>query len=197
MLRNTLKSWGALARGLHWVTVLLILVQIPLGFYMVDAYETYKVDWADDTVFMRASLWHNTLGFIVLLVVVVRLIWRATNVSPDLPSQLQTYQRWLARLTHGFLYLLLIIYPLSGWAALSAYEFEFPIFFFGWDSVPGIVPKVAEGAGTFDYPFFADIHKACWRLGAVVLGLHVIAAVWHQWVQKDGVLVRMWKGGPE
>ena len=46
---------------------------------------------------------------------------------------------------------------------MSAYEGEFPIFFFGYDSVPRIVPQVAEGE-TFDYPFFGWHHLPdCYR----------------------------------
>jgi cytochrome b561 len=142
---------------------------------------------------MWASMAHNTLGFLFLLLVTARLSWRLTHVVPVLPTSLVTYQRYLARLTHVFFYLLMIIYPLSGWAALSAYEFDFPIFFFGWDSVPPIVPSVKEGA-SFDYPFFADIHKLCWQVGSVLLALHVFAALWHQYVQRDGLLMRMLRG---
>ncbi len=193
MIRNSNTSWGSVSRAFHWSTVLLILIQIPLGFYMVEAYDVYKIDYADDTEFMRASLLHNTIGFIVLFVAVARLSWRSTQTNPELPNALVAYQRWLARLTHLVFYGLLLVYPLSGWATLSAYEFEFPIFFFGWDSVPGIVPSVKEGSA-FDSDFFAEIHKACWKFGAVLLSLHVVAAIWHQYVRHDGLLNRMIKG---
>lgn len=187
-------SWSLPARIIHWLTVVLIIVQIPLGFLMVEAYDEYKKTWEDDSVFMALSMWHNTLGFILLIVLMFRMGWRVSHESPDLPQGLKVYQRLLAKVTHVFLYALLLIYPLSGWAALSAYEFDFPIYFFGWDSVPAIVPSVKEGSSLFDYPFFAEIHKACWKIGAVVLGLHVVAALWHQWVRKDGVLGRMIHG---
>ncbi len=87
------------------------------------------------------------------------------------------------------------VYPLSGWAALSAYEGEFPIFFMGWDAVPRIVPQVQE-SDTFNYEFFALIHRWCWRVGALLLGLHVLAALWHGYVARDGVLRRMLTGRP-
>lgn len=193
MLRNNSKSWGWLSRGLHWVVVLLIVVQIPVGFWLVDAYDVYKEAYDDDTMVMRLSMVHNTIGFLVLIIFSIRLPWRLANPTPELPPALVSYRRFLARLTHIFLYVLMIIYPLSGWSALSAYEFEFPIFFFGWDNVPGIVPSVAEGQ-MFDYPFFAKIHRSLWRIGGVILGLHVTAALWHQFVAKDGVLRRMLKG---
>ena len=193
MLRNNSKSWGWLSRGLHWAVVLLIVVQIPVGFWLVDAYDVYKEAYDDDTLVMRLSMVHNTIGFLVLIIFSIRLPWRLANPTPELPPALVSYRRFLARLTHIFLYVLMIIYPLSGWSALSAYEFEFPIFFFGWDNVPGIVPSVAEGE-MFDYPFFAKIHRSLWRIGGVILGLHVTAALWHQFVVKDGVLRRMLTG---
>jgi len=172
---------------------IMIAVQIPLGFWMVEVYEVYAETYADDTWVMRTSLAHHTLGFLVLAMALVRLGWRVSNPTPGLPASLVAYKRWLARLTHVALYALLIIYPLSGWASLSAYEGEFPIFFFGWDTVPRIVPQVAEDA-QFNYEFFADIHRYCWRVGAAILGLHLAGALWHHYVARDGVLRRMLRG---
>ncbi len=59
--------------------------------------------------------------------------------------------------------------------------------------MPRLVPQVPEGE-PFDYLFFAEIHRSLWRIGAVVLGLHVFGALWHQFVARDGVLQRMWRG---
>ena len=190
---NTRNSWGSLSRFFHWGTLLLILVQIPLGFWMVEVYEVYAETYGDDTWVMRTSRMHHTLGFLVLLTVVLRLGWRISNPTPGLPESLSNYQRWLARGTHLILYALLIIYPLSGWASLSAYEGEFPIFFFGWENAPRLVPQVAAD-DYFNYEFFAVVHRWCWRIGAFVLALHVLGALWHQFALRDGVLRRMWSG---
>jgi cytochrome b561 len=171
----------------------MIVVQIPLGFWMVEVYEVYTETWGDDAWVMRTSNWHHTLGFLVLAMVCLRLAWRMVNQTPGLPDTLTLWQRWLARATHAFLYLLLFIYPLTGWASLSAYEGEFPIFFFGFEVMPRLVPQVAADA-TFNYEFFADIHKACWKVGAALLALHVGAALWHHLIAKDGTLHRMLRG---
>ena len=187
------RGWNRPARLFHWATLIIVAVQIPLGFWMVEVYEVYAETYADDTWVMRTSLMHHTLGFIVLGVTCCRLGWRFRNPVPKLPVSLEMYQRFLARLTHLSLYLLLFIYPLSGWASLSAYEGEFPIFFFGWDNVFRVVPQAAEDA-FFNYEFFAVIHRYCWRVGLVILGLHVVGALWHQYVARDGVLQRMWSG---
>ncbi len=190
---NTANSWGSLARAFHWVMLGMIVIQIPLGFWMVEVYEAYTETWGDDTWVMRTSNAHHTIGFLVLGLVCLRLAWRAVNTTPDLPPTLSRPQRWLARATHAFLYILLFVYPLTGWASLSAYEGEFPIFFFGFDSMPRLVPQVAEDA-TFNYEFFAIIHRYCWRVGAVLLAAHAGAALWHHYVAKDGVLRRMMHG---
>ncbi len=128
-----------------------------------------------------------------LTIAAFRLAWRFANATPELPASLLTYQRRLARITQALLYFVLFVYPLSGWAVLSAYDGEFPIFFFGYEGMPRIVPRVAEGA-TFDSDFFVRIHANFWYGGALLLGLHVIGALWHQYVARDGVMRRMWRG---
>ncbi|MGI9289765.1 MAG: cytochrome b [Gammaproteobacteria bacterium] len=190
---SEVRGWNRLARWFHWLTLGLIVIQIPLGFWMVEVYEVYAETYGDDTWVMRSSLMHHTLGFIVLSVTFCRLGWRFRNPVPELPASLELYQLYLARMTHFCLYALLFIYPISGWASLSAYEGEFPIFFFGWDNVFRIVPQVTEDA-FFNYEFFAVIHRYCWRVGLVILGLHIAGALWHQYVARDGVLRRMWSG---
>ncbi len=191
--KNTADSWGSIARLFHWSMLGLIAVQIPLGFWMVEVYEVYSETWGDDTWVMRTSNWHHTLGFLLLALVCARLSWRALNTTPALPGALTRPQRWLARATHVFLYALLFIYPLTGWASLSAYEGEFPIFFFGYEAMPRLVPQVAEDA-FLNYEFFAEIHRWCWRVGAALLALHAGAALWHHFVARDGVLNRMLRG---
>jgi len=187
------STWSKGSRLLHWLTVLLIAIQLPVGFWMVEVYEVYAETYADDTWVMRSSWMHHTLGFILLALIFTRIGWRWSHPAPGLPAKVALWQRRLSRLNHALLYVLLVIYPLSGWAALSAYEGEFPIFFLGWDDVFRIVPQVAETA-RFNYEFFAIIHRSCWRAGAALIVLHVGAAVWHQFVLRDGVLRRMWSG---
>lgn len=191
MLRNTATAWGAVSRNLHWIIVAMMAVQVPLGFYMNEVYkELVATNSTDFTRLLQVSRVHHTNGFMILILATLRLSWRVTNPTPAMPPGLAAYQRLLARLTHVFLYALLFAFPLSGWAALSAYEGEFPIFFFGFDAVPRLVPQAVDGSHA-PYEFYAFIHKTCWRIGAGVLGLHVFGALWHHLVLKDNVLRRM------
>ena len=193
MLRNTKDTWGSVARTLHWIVVGLAIIQVPLGFYMDAVYQEYLKTFGDDTLLMQTSRGHHTIGFLILTAAIFRLPWRLVNTTPSLPASLTNFQLRLARVTHVFLYVLMFVYPLTGWAVLSAYDGEFPIFFFGWDDIPRIVPQVPEGS-TFDSDFFGEVHRALWRVGGLLVGLHIMAALWHQYVKRDGILRRMWKG---
>ena len=193
MIRNDASHWGLVTRSLHWLMALMIAVQVPLGFQMVKAYDAWLAGHGDTELVMALSRAHNTNGFLILILVVLRLSWRLNNPTPEMPAALAAWQRLTARATHTVLYGLLIVFPLTGWATLSAYDGKFPIFFFGWDHVFRIVPQVKKGA-PFDSDFFTTIHVTCWKIGAVVISMHVIAALWHQFVRKDGLLKRMWSG---
>jgi len=194
MFRNTASRWGLVSRNLHWLIAVMIAVQVPLGFYMNEVYKELIATRSNDySLLLQVSQLHHTNGFLILILTTLRLGWRLGNPTPEIPRSLAAYQRYLARLTHLFLYVLLFAFPLSGWATLSAYEGEFPIYFFGWEQVPRLVPQAIDGSHA-PYEFYAAIHKACWRLGAVVLGLHVVAALWHHVVVKDNVLKRMLRG---
>ena len=193
MLGNTTQAWGLVTRALHWTMALMIAVQVPLGFLMVDAYDAWLAGNGDEAAVMGLSRAHNTLGFLVLILVSLRLSWRFANPTPGLPPGLAAWQRFTARATHVLLYGLLITFPLTGWAALSAYDGEFPIYFFGWDDVFRIVPQATEGS-PWTSDLFGEIHETCWKVGAFVLSLHVVAALWHEYVKRDGVLSRMLRG---
>ena len=194
MIRNTPTSWGFVSRNLHWLIAAMLAVQVPLGFWMNAVYdELVATKSFDFSQLLLISRVHHTNGFLILILATLRLTWRASNPTPALPPGLAAYQRVLARLTHVFLYALLFAFPLSGWATLSAYEGEFPIFFFGWENVPRIVPQAVDGSHA-PYEFYAEIHETCWRIGAIVLGLHVMGALWHHVVAKDNVLRRMLRG---
>ena len=192
MLRNSREHWGRVTRVLHWMMALMILAQVPLGFLMVDAYDAWRAGHGDTALVMNLSRAHNTLGFLVLILVMLRLSWRLANPTPQLPAGLAAYQRLVARATHALLYGLLIVFPLTGWATLSAYDGEFPIYFFGWDHVFRIVPQATRDS-PFNSDLFGEIHETCWQIAAVILLLHISAALWHQYVKKDGVLMRMWR----
>jgi cytochrome b561 len=199
MQENTDTRWGSRAKWLHWLIAFMILMEVPVGFIMA---QTYGAKFNDNPLaglhILMAQI-HITNGFCILALVAYRLTWRFKNPAPGLPASLETYQRWLARLTHTFLYTLLFLMPLSGWAANSVLgdSEQFGVtelWFLAWNIMPPILPQLPLDH-QFGYTFFAKIHRYALYTGGVVLSLHLLAAIWHHFVRKDNILLRMWPAG--
>jgi len=180
-LRNTTQAYGAVAQLLHWS----IAIGIALQFIW-----TWRIDEAESVRQQYALIvQHKSIGMTVLALVLLRIGWRLLNRPPPLPAGMSNFQRRVAGLTHWALYGLILLMPLSGWAWSSAagYGAEF----FGLVDIPGIVAADEDLADRLE-----DVHE--W-LGSAILalvGLHVLAAVYHHFVRRDGLISRMlprWK----
>ena len=192
MLKNSAEEWGSVSRAVHWLLVLLVAIQIPLGFWMADIIETYTQTQGDDLWVMRSTNMHHTIGFLILGFTFLRVNWRMNNPTPNLPAGYSAYKRYLARTTQVCSYVLMIFYPVTGWAVSSASAQNLPIFFFGFE-IPRMIAPQADGS-TFAYDLFLESHRACWKIGAALLLLHVAGAVWGQFIKKNQLLARMWRG---
>lgn len=163
------------AIALHWLLALLIAGNFALGWYM------------HDLPFSMARLklfnWHKWAGVTILALSAARLLWRLTHRPPaDLP--MAAWQQRAAHAAHGALYVLFFAVPLSGWAYSSAAGF--PIVLFGVLPLPDFVAADRAFSETIK-----PLHGAlAWALAAVVL-MHIGAALKHQIVDRDGLLLRM------
>lgn len=176
MLRNDGKRYGAVAQTLHWLTAGLIFIMIPLGFYM----EGLPIGQLKFDLYQL----HKSLGLTVLLIVLVRLFWRARNPVPALPAATPAWERAAARFTHIALYALLIVQPLLGF--LHSNAANFPIVFWGLIPLPALIGTDEALAETL-----ISIHAAIGLALTALLALHVAAALRHHFLKRDDVLVRM------
>jgi cytochrome b561 len=187
---NRPDQWSSLAKTLHWLTVFLVLLEIPAGFLMSYTYPLSLRDKQGLAVHQLAGQIHHTNGFLILALVIGRLAWRCVKTAPRALQAFQ-YERLLATISHFGLYALLIVLPLSGWAALSVFG-EAPIWFFDYDHlVPAILAKRPVDS-PHGYGFFAGIHVWSYEIGAVILIAHIGAAFWHYFVRRDHVFQGMW-----
>ncbi len=197
-------EWTRTARLLHWGMALAIAAEVPAGFIMSWTYAAKDAAGKQDHIL--ASQTHHTIGLLLLATVLFRLVWRWRHPAPPLPAATPRWQAWLARVTQALLYALLLVIPLSGWAALSAmaegsgYPAP-PIWFFSHNGfgpgglIPHIVPPVAWNAPVlFNFGFFARMHIYSLMVGAVLLVLHGGAALVHHFVRRDDVLRAMLRG---
>jgi cytochrome b561 len=174
--RNTTARWGILAQTLHWIVVLLVITQFIL------ARIAHELPLGLEKLAMLAR--HKSVGITILLLVVIRLIWRWMNPTPALPDTLKPYERVLAKVTHGGLYLLLFAMPITGWIMSSARNF--PVSWWGLVQLPDFV---APNRPLYD-AMHATHETLAWLLALTAL-LHIAAALKHHFILKDDVLRRM------
>lgn len=172
-------SYDPVARGLHWLTVWLVLAEYIVGSLMPHIRVGIP--------FVLSIRLHLALGSGLLLVVLVRILWRLTHRPPPEPP-LPAWQKGLARATHFALYLTLILMPLAGWASASAHGFAVHVF--GILPLPALVPFRAHIGFRL-----GDVHADVlyWILLALII-LHIGAALYHRFVRRDSVLSRMLPG---
>jgi cytochrome b561 len=189
MLANTKLGWGSLAKFFHWLVAAMVLVQVPAGYLMSYTYGLAVHDAAVQPLQSLMSQIHHTIGLLILLLLPARLAWRLSGPVPGFDAQWPAYRHILARLTHGLLYGLLLVLPLSGWAAVSVVAGA-PIWLFG-AQVPPILPPMKPDSA-FGYTLYAHVHIYAAWFGGSLLMVHVAAAFWHHVVRKDDVFRRMW-----
>jgi cytochrome b561 len=130
---------------------------------------------------------HFTFGIIILAVALLRLAWRVTHGEPAPEDGLPPWQTLSARIVHWLLYLLLFVVPLLGW--INASYRGMPIVMFGL-ALPNLVAKRAPGWG-----WSGDVHTLLAEYAMLTLiGLHVLAALYHYFWRRDSVLQRMLPG---
>ncbi len=179
MLRNTSDSWGSLSRFLHWAIAVLVGVQIALGLVAANARLS--------PLKLELFVWHKSTGFVILVLVVLRLAWRLANPTPALPTGLSGFERIAARTSHGLFYLLLIVMPINGWVINSAANVPFSIFWL--IPLPAIVAPNQALAGQAE-----NGHFVMFMLLSVLVVVHAGAALRHHFVKRDTVLLRMLRG---
>lgn len=170
------KKYTRTAIALHWLMALLILATFPLGLYMSDlALSPFK---------LRLYSYHKWIGIVILMLLLVRVIWRLTHRPPTFETALLRWQILSAHAVHLLLYILLFIVPLSGWLMSSALGFQTVLF--GVLPLPDLIgPDKALGA------VLKNVHEVLnYSLLGVVI-VHVAAALQHHFIRRDGTLRRM------
>jgi cytochrome b561 len=169
------------AVALHWLLAAAIVTSLCVGLYMTS------LPFSPQR--LKLYNWHKWVGVLILAASALRLLWRlAHKPPPDVPMPL--WQQRTAHVVHVLLYLLFFSVPLVGWAYSSAAGF--PIVLFGVLPLPDFVAKDAALAELLK-PWHG---RLAWMLAALV-ALHVLGALKHHFVNRDGLLHRMaWSRTP-
>ncbi|MEQ1439190.1 cytochrome b [Fontimonas sp. SYSU GA230001] len=170
------ERYGAPAQLLHWLTALLVLGVFAVGFYMVGLNVS--------PLRLRLFSYHKWIGVTVFALALLRLAWRLVAPPPALPATMPAWERQAAAIGHRLLYLLVLAVPLSGWLMSSAKGFQ--TVYLGVLPIPDALAK--------NPPLGAALEAVHWGLNKMLLAMvcvHIAAALKHQFIDRDGVLLRM------
>jgi cytochrome b561 len=172
------EPYGSVARLLHWTIAVLVVVTVPVGIIMIRL----PGGSAQNVLFIL----HKGIGVILLVLLVVRLLWRLTHRPPALTG-IPRWQILVSGLVHGLLYALLLIMAVTGYVGTVAGDFPIELL----DRL-GIPPLLSGSKPTSEAAFW--VHTTIiWPLLALI-ALHIAAALHHGFVRRDHVLQRMWPG---
>jgi cytochrome b561 len=182
MIRNTRRSWGSVARSFHWILGAAIIGMLAYGWWM------NHFPARPDRFFHRSI--HADIGYAILVLMVIRLIWRAVNPPPALSPDAPRWERILARVSHGLLYAITILVAMLGWAHSGAHTPDYSSWF-GLFRVPQITSPDKAAAQAYE-----DRHILFAYVLLALIVIHVAAALWHHFVKRDRVAARMIDGSP-
>ena len=171
---NSLNEYGLLAKLFHWITFLVLILQIPFGFYLVG------LEFSDERI--ELENFHILIGITIFYITLFRLMWKFINPNPTSSINIFKGQALVAKLNHFLLYLSILMITTSG-ILKKLYMGETLNFFF------------------FNYGFkkdnfvladaFYQVHiYANYLLIALVI-LHILAVIAHHVLFKDKILKKI------
>jgi cytochrome b561 len=178
MIRNSTTDWGWPARVLHWIGAVMILLLILHGWRM-----THLTPRPER---LANYAGHSALGYDLLALLVLRLLWRWFNPVPQLPADLKPWERMAARLGHVGLYVLLFVASLTGWMVATTFRAPMTKDVFGID-----VPPIVTAVDRSTRQWIEDSHMVLAYVLAAVVLIHVIGALRHHFLKRNDILRRM------
>lgn len=182
MTRVDTQRYTIIAMILHWVMAMAFFLMLGSGLAMgyLDL---------DKSFLFQMIQWHKSLGVLLLVAFVLRVVWRLSHKPPALPAAIKGFDAVAAKLGHIGLYALMLAVPLSGWIMVSSSVYGLPTIVFGWFEWPHI-PAIAanetiNGGSRFAHEWLA------WAFLLLIAG-HIAAVIKHAVKEKVNLLPRMY-----
>jgi cytochrome b561 len=192
VLRSTSNTWGAITRGLHWLSAALVVFGLTHGYWMANVLPRPQ---------RLAHYWFHSLVFVYFaFLLLIRIAWRLSEPSPRQPVESAPWEKAAARLGHAALYAVTVAVTVTGYLNWSAFPARFDparaplmdIWVFGIVKLPAIHVKADRAV----FQFWEHSHTyLSWALAALVV-VHVLAALRHHYIKRNNVMRRMWLGQP-
>jgi len=179
MIGNTAVRWGWPAQWLHWIGAIAILLLLGHGWWM-----THMAPRPERFAHYAG---HAALGYDLLVLLVLRMLWRWGHAVPAHPDGLQTWERIAARAGHIGLYLLMFAASLSGWALAGTFRTPLTKDVFG---IP--IPQIVTSQDRALHNLLEEWHMILSYLLAALIVVHIAGALRHHFLKRNDVLRRMW-----
>ena len=178
-------SYSGLQKALHWIIALLVIGMIPGGLIFTD----FDNKDAIEGIFGAGSFntfydAHKSTGFLILFLMLVRIVVKLMSTKPAYEVPLTGPEKAASGAVHGLFYVLLIVVPVLGWIGVSAFPAPLPVY--GLFDMPAIVGKDRDLSR-----LVLDYHGWLAIFVAALVFAHIGAALFHQYVKKDGLIRRM------
>ena len=176
-LWNSTRSYGVVAKLLHWLTVLLVILAWMLG--------TFGEELPRGAARAAGLFVHMSAGLTVLLLLVFRLGWRIVDrPPPPETTPLGSWLEFLGKLTHITLYVLLAATPLLGVLLQFARGDDLPVFGITEIASPWVRDRAFARS-------LKEVHETLSNILMIIAAFHALAAMVHHWVWRDRTLERM------
>ena len=172
-VKNTLTEYGLISKLLHWVSAILLLVQIPLGFYLVD------LDFGPERINIESI--HIIIGLSIFYLVILRLLTKIINPTPKLNPSIFKGQKFLAKLNHILLYVTILSITISG-ILKKLFNGETLVIFFKEFRIQDNF-ELAE--------LFYDIHVFSNYFIIALITIHLMAVVVHKFFFNDNLIKKI------
>jgi cytochrome b561 len=170
---NTLTEYGLISKVLHWLSAILLLIQIPLGFYLVD------LDFGEERLTFENI--HIIIGLTIFYLVIIRLVKNIINPTPKLNTSIFKGQKFLAKINHLLLYVTILSITISG-ILKKLYNGESLIIIF----------KKIKIEDNFELSeIFYDVHVFSNYVMIALIALHVVAVIIHKFFFDDNLLKKI------
>ena len=172
-IKNSLTEYGIISKIFHWLSAAVLIVQIPLGFYLVD------MDFNEKRLTIESI--HVTLGLSIFYLTLLRLIYKTFNPTPALQNSIFSGQKIIAKLNHIFLYIAILVITISGALKKLYNGEELDMFFFNLEIKDNF--ELAE--------IFYEVHIIGNYTLVALITLHISAVIIHKLLFKENLLKRI------
>ena len=196
-MSNSATRYTNTAVVLHWLIGFVIIGMFALGWFMSELPKEAPKESAFDLFNLGVYTWqlaepasprtfyfslHKSIGVTLIVLILLRILWRITHKPPALLASMANWEKKLATAGHHLLYLLMVLMPATG--LLQGIYSKYGVKWFGMDFIGGLDNKDLREV-------FHDAHELIGTIFAIMVLIHIAAAIKHKFIDKDETLKRM------